>query len=115
MFIAVNRSQVRSFETNHVWVDRRSVLGNPFEMKEKTSQERNRVIAQYRKWLWEQIQSKNAKVINELNRLLYLERQFNKLCLVCWCKPLPCHSDVLVKCLEWWKGQKVTKVLVTSC
>ncbi|MCA6430258.1 MAG: DUF4326 domain-containing protein [Cytophagales bacterium] len=29
----------------------------------------------------------------------------NKLQLVCWCKPLPCHGDVVLSCLEWLDTQ----------
>jgi hypothetical protein len=89
-----------------VWVDRRSALGNPFPMKDKNDMiERVGVIAEYRNWLWKKIKGKDAKVIKALKELIELEREHGKVYLMCWCKPLPCHADVLVNALNWMKTQ----------
>jgi len=94
----------RHLKTAHpaiVWVDRRSVLGNPFVMKAES--EREGSIRNYRAWLWSQIKTGNVPVVRELKRLLELEKQLGHIRLACWCSPKPCHADVLVAALEWMK------------
>lgn len=81
------------------WVG--SVLANPFSIGKDG--DRATVIAKYRQWLWQQIKSNNQEVLQELRRLQALDR--DKLQLVCWCKPLPCHGDVVLSCLEWLDTQ----------
>ena len=104
MFEVVNRSDLwGNLKANQVWVDRKSPLGNPYPMSDKNDdQERTEVIAKYRKWLWKKMQT-NSKQLNELRRLLQLEATHGKVYLLCWCKPKPCHGDVLVKALAWLK------------
>lgn len=47
----------------------------------------------YRKWLWEKIG--NDKVYRERVRALAGK------VLVCFCKPHPCHGDILAACADW--------------
>lgn len=75
-----------------------SPLANPYH--DGRDGNRAEVIAKYRRWLWKQIQTENWVVINELKRLWQLNRSGN-LTLVCCCKPLPCHGDVVKSCIEW--------------
>lgn len=79
------------------YVGRPSALGNPFVISE--SGDRAAAIAKYEIWLREQIASKNAPVIRELNRLALIARK-QDLALVCWCSPLPCHADIIKLLLE---------------
>lgn len=74
-----------------------SALGNPFPLEGEASRER--VIKNYRLWLWQQIQSKNG-IWTELQRIADLaEREDVE--LLCWCHPKACHADVIKACLEW--------------
>lgn len=57
-----------------------------------------RVINMYRKHLWSQI--KNGDVT--IDELVALDGKS----LGCFCKPKPCHGDVLLKAIEWAKVQK---------
>lgn len=109
-------------------VDRLSVLGNPFELKDES--QRDAVIAAYRKWLWENIKvmengfdtqnpvpvniynlaiAKNFKnptpmqVTNELTKIKKMLEHGEKVRLVCWCKPKSCHADIILSCLtKYW-------------
>lgn len=36
----------------------------------------------------------------EIERLLGLWREYGRLVLVCWCKPKPCHGDIIKAYLE---------------
>jgi len=74
-------------------VDRKSAWGNPFVMKDRSLAERERVIAQYRTHLWEQIKMGRIR-LEELAAL-----HGKNLC--CWCSPALCHSQVLVEAAKW--------------
>lgn len=77
-----------------VKIDRSSKWGNPFIIGRDGNREQ--VIEKYRVWLWEQIKAGNLSKAD----LLELD---GKRC-GCWCKPLACHGDVLVKAVQWAKS-----------
>lgn len=78
-----------------------SSLANPFKTAKHTIEAHNEVVAQYRSWLWNKIKAKDPKVCSELTRLKGLALQSKPLKLGCWCKPLPCHCDVVSSCINW--------------
>ena len=77
---------------------RGSVWGNPFSHKEDglarfvvgTVDE---AISSYHLWLWAEIKSGRVSVAS-------LASLHGKT-LGCWCKPGPCHGDVLVEAAAW--------------
>lgn len=74
----------------------RSPLANPFKVAEFGG--RGQTLPHYKRWLWQQIQNGNEEVLEAL-------RQINKdTVLVCWCKPGPCHGDVVIKAAEWLRN-----------
>ena len=93
----------RVVNKKHYWgigeyIGRPSVLGNPFRIGSDGSREE--VIEKYRRWLWGEIKKK-SEVYDELVRLLELEENTFELTLICHCKPLACHGDVIVRALNW--------------
>jgi len=88
---------------NWVYVGRGTPLGNYIG---KNIRDRKKSIAKYREGLWADIKSKNENVIDELKRLMSIHNQFGTLYLVCSCKPLPCHGDIVKKCLEWAESRQ---------
>lgn len=74
-----------------VYIGRGSRWGNPFVIGKHGS--RDEVIAKYRSALDRDI--KNGKV--SLKDLAALHGKD----LVCFCKPLPCHGDVLERAAAW--------------
>ena len=87
-----------------------SDLANPFRLESTSNaEERDRVIAKYRTWLWQKIQAKDPAVMGEL---FFLKEQAltNDVNLLCFCKQpkreLACHGDVIKSCLEWMMNQK---------
>ena len=68
-------------------------LANPFYIGR--SGNRLQVIGKYRRWLWQRIRSGDEAVVSELHRLLGLARRKEGVTLLCWCKPQPCHADVI--------------------
>lgn len=69
-------------------VDRSTVYGNPFRIT--TAKQRALVIARFRKyWLADEQEWLRARAVQELRGKD----------LACWCAPLPCHADILLKWL----------------
>lgn len=69
-----------------------SVFANPFKLKNCGSREE--CIIKYEEYI-------RKKIIDEHleNQLLQMDGK----CLGCWCHPLPCHGDVLLKLLHEYK------------
>lgn len=84
-------------------VTRRSILGNPFYMKKKTEEERIRVIAEHKQWLWAQMQT-NTPIMAELTRIAKIEQDIE---LSCYCKPLSCHGDTLRDAILWIRQNRL--------
>lgn len=74
-----------------------SPLANPFPLNHED--ERDNVLAQYRNWLYEKMNSDSPQLA-ELYRLKKLYDQGQDLVLLCWCAPKPCHGDVIKEILE---------------
>ncbi len=79
-----------------------SILGNPHKVGWcpvcRTRHERGSTINLYREWLRNEY-CKNGAVRRELERLADLAEQ-GGLVLGCWCKPEPCHGDVVKEAIE---------------
>ncbi len=70
-----------------VRIDRRTRWGNPFAIGKNKDGTREEVIQKYRTWITDQ-----ADLLGDLDEL-------RGKTLACWCKPEPCHGDVLVALL----------------
>jgi len=86
---------------NAVYVGRGSPLGNPWthtSSKRASFQvdTREEAIAKYGEWITDRLRYSNSqsRAFNECVRKLVAERE---LTLMCFCKPLPCHADILAK------------------
>ena len=78
----------RRKESFDIYIGRPSKWGNPFVIGKDKDGTREEVIIKYRKWL--------------LSNPVLL-KQLPELCgktLGCYCKPLPCHGDVLKNLAE---------------
>lgn len=81
-----------------VWIDRRSVLGNPFNVQ---THGRLDAIAMYRDWLIERLNEPDSPQLAMLRYLTELSiRPGLGVHLVCHCAPAPCHGDVLAELIE---------------
>jgi hypothetical protein len=63
---------------------RRSKWANPYKARKRTPEEHERVIAEFERHLRE-------------SGLIADVRELRGLNLVCWCHPLPCHGDLLLR------------------
>jgi len=80
-------------EPYDVLIDRSTKWGNPFKIGydgSGTYWGRDDVIHLYRTWM----------ITNEQDGLMKDLHELEGKVLGCWCKPLPCHGDVLVELLE---------------
>ena len=74
------------YQEGDVLIDRTTDYGNPFHLYSESR--RVSVIERFREYV-----VKHPETIERL-------RKENPVRLVCWCKPLPCHGDVLAELLN---------------
>jgi hypothetical protein len=67
-------------------IDRTTIWGNPFRIGKDGNREE--VIAKYEKWIM-----KHPKLLKRLPEL-------KDKVLGCWCKPLACHGDIIVRLIN---------------
>jgi len=77
-------------------IDRRTPFGNPFVMKDKSDEERARVIKEHNRWFFAKMRDHNDDF---RYRVLGLMRKT----LGCWCKPKACHGDIIVEWLNLYE------------
>ena len=80
----VLNKRVHGVPADAVYVGRPTKWGNPFMLNADGSN-RDEVVEQYAKWLFNQ-----PDLMAELPKLRGRH-------LVCWCAPLRCHADVLLE------------------
>lgn len=82
-----------------IYIGRPSILSNPFPITSYDN--RKESLRKFKIYLKQQIILR-TKVYHELRRIQILEEKNpNKIIrLLCFCKPLPCHGDILVQKLE---------------
>lgn len=92
------------------YVGRPSPLGNPFVIGRHG--QRSECIERFRQWLWG-IVNKPLEAMDAAEQAAWFELMKLKqaaernhaagadLNLLCYCKPLACHADVIKGCLEW--------------
>ena len=69
-----------------VYVGRPSIWGNPF--REGVHGTHEEVIKLYHQWLKDPDQTKLVRA---------MKNELQGCDLVCWCKPEPCHGDIILK------------------
>ena len=81
----------------NIKIDRTSVLGNPFYMKNESM--RDSVCERYEKYF-----NSRAKVLGEFRyeiiRIYNLAKSGKNINLQCWCKPKRCHGDTIKAFLD---------------
>jgi len=78
-----NKKYTSFFPPGTVYIGRPSKWGNPFNIGRDGTREE--VIQKYESYLL-----MDNKLMNDLHELKGKD-------LVCWCSPLPCHGDILLK------------------
>ena len=96
--IIKNLRNEKPYQPWQIRVDRTSVLGNPFYMKNET--ERDTVCNQYEVYFQEKMQNTQSAFYKEIMRLQTVLEQYGRLELFCWCFPKRCHAESIKKYLE---------------
>jgi len=93
------KTQVVNCRKEHydVYIGRPSKWGNPFEIGKDGN--RTEVILKYRKYILN-----NKNLVKDLHEL-------KGKTLGCWCKPKPCHGDVLVSLVDGVDNQTKNNIL----
>lgn len=89
---------------NDVNIMRPSPLGNPFSHKHGTLASyqvstRQEAVAAYKKHLVSEINLRNPAILKALKNIQQLS-EAGSVNLVCCCKPLACHGDVIKELIE---------------
>ncbi|MEM1202964.1 MAG: DUF4326 domain-containing protein [Acidobacteriota bacterium] len=84
------------------YIGRPRTLSNPYSVRKYG----NAALGLYRRWLWDRIQRRHPKTLSSLRAITPAHH------LGCWCKPAPCHGDVLVAAWDWCRSEGL---LAPSC
>jgi len=87
----------KTYSGDGYYIGRPSILCNPYV--EGSDGSRKEVIEKYRQWLWRKMKE-GGQVFNEMLKLMNIAIE-GDLVLICHCKPLACHGDVLAKALNY--------------
>ena len=92
VYIGRRRNPIRS--KTSIMDESFSVLCNPFRISDNNS--RQEVLIAYRKYANEQMEMK-GKFFNKIQELANMlkNNQYDKIYLVCFCKPHDCHGDII--------------------
>jgi hypothetical protein len=85
-----------------VKIDRSTILGNPFTIKESGS--RAAAIKMHKEWLFASVTNKPKQAQPMLRLLRNLVKAYMcgvEFAFVCHCAPKPCHGDTLISFIEW--------------
>ena len=87
-------------EDYDIYIGRGSKWGNPFRLGVDGT--RKEVIDKHMAWLNEWLQNKKEIIIDGYSNRWVIEHlgELNGEVLACFCKPLPCHGDNLIKLLN---------------
>jgi len=88
-----------------IYIGRGSVLGNMWSHKQNTQathivNTREEAIQCYKQWLQTMIARKDKDVCRVLNEIYRRAITGRSVYLVCYCKPNPCHGDVIKNIVE---------------
>jgi hypothetical protein len=88
-----------------IYIGRHFPLGNPYPMAGEHT--RKVVCELYHKYLWKQMQiawrepDAQNSVWNELKRIALLVKSGVNVRLICYCEPLDCHGNSIVRAVNW--------------
>lgn len=77
-----------------VYIGRGSTFGNPYKMRNKSIDERKRVINEFKLIFY----SNEGKEMRKKAKELALNHK--DIVLLCWCYPDPCHGDIIKEYME---------------
>lgn len=100
MIYVINNSKgtfTHNSKCHFVDIMRPSILSNPFIIGKDGN--RNKVIDKFKRYLYDEYQSKDSEIHKEINKLVNVSN-FGDIFLVCCCKPKRCHGDIIKELIE---------------
>lgn len=89
-----------------------SPLANPFKLKDFGGRGKTlppgSTLGHYRLWLWARIQAGDTAVLEALRAI------DDRTVLVCYCKPGPCHGDVVKAAAAWLRTQSARQSCISG-
>lgn len=85
-----------------ICVDAPNKLANPFAIKNE--EDRDKVIAVYKVWLWRKIRyhiETYGSLPKDLKEIIWKVYSLHNVRLICECAPKASHADVIKSCVEW--------------
>ena len=103
--IVIQVKNRQTYSDSGVLIGRGSPLGNPFSHLSNSKAKfkvasREEAVEKYRDWLEEQLKTPSSLVSKTFLNLVEFYRDFGELTLICWCKPLACHGDIIKEMIE---------------
>lgn len=110
--VSVATKKTASASSVQISIDRTSVFGNPFTIKEAGS--RDQAVSLYKKYLWQALHTEkpteSQTVLRDAMRSLVRCAWSNaEISLICHCAPKACHGDVIVSMLHWAVNKSAPK------
>ena len=98
--ISIHNLHIESGYKHEFLIDRSTPLGNPFSHLPDTRAQfkvssRAEAITKYKQWLPEQVKAGNKPLISNLYNIYKTIKSGNTAHLMCWCRPKPCHGEVI--------------------
>lgn len=88
-----------------LYIGRPKLLGNEWDWRKGSSakyraKDREDSIIKYRKWIKSKIKKRPNPVFYIMRDIYYALKKGIDVYLICFCKPKPCHGDVIKEILE---------------
>ena len=104
MITVVNIKEGIYHPGERVYIHRPFILGNPYKVSMFTSREKAIALFEI-EFMDMMINKKNTKHFNYTKCLCVLERirklsKYTNVYLLCYCKPLPCHGDIIKQIID---------------
>ena len=102
--------KIKNLRQENIWypyqvrVDRKTIFGNPFPMKNESK--RDEVCDKYAEYFKTRMNKKDAFAA-EIVKLVHIFERYGKLELFCWCAPKRCHAETIKEYIE---SEVITKV-----
>lgn len=99
-FVGENKLYIGRYNKNYNL--QQSPLHNPYVVGSDLF-DRKTACKRYEQYLWAKVQQwlETEKHNTVTKALVDLANKEEDVVLVCWCKPLDCHGDVVVKAVNW--------------
>ena len=72
-----------------------------FVAHDATEADRLAAVAEYKRWLWQQIKSQSSRAYGILEWIAAVDSQGDTLQLGCWCASRACHGEVVAQAAKW--------------